>query len=94
MTELTIKEKEEQQNRTHESIQESGLQRSQTLCKTDLPGNWFKGVERILKEMVLETHQQIISLWKEWKNGVEKTKMATLTVLFTSLNHKERAYRS
>lgn len=62
MTELKIKEKEGQQNRNHESIQESGLQRSQRLCRADLPGNWFKGVERIFREKVLQTHQQIISL--------------------------------
>lgn len=50
MTELIIKEKEEEQNRNHESIRESGFQKNQKLFGTDLPRNWFKGMGRLLRK--------------------------------------------
>lgn len=36
-------------------------------CGIDVPGNWFKGVERIFKEVILKLTSEITSLWKKKK---------------------------
>lgn len=52
MTEFIIKEKEEEQNRNHESIQESGFQQSETFGDWS-PKKLVQGNGKIVKEMVL-----------------------------------------